>query len=329
MPVDLIVTCAVGFEDLVRGDLLQEHGIRSRSLAPGEILLQDVAESGLGFLSSTTALDRVAVPWDPAAAPQSVVDVVRRLAESVGVEAPVRFRVQAAADVREQVIARFTDVAGWVNAPSDWQVNLDVEQGVAQLGPLAWAARFGTLRRLPAATPVAVVAGLLRLAKCAPHDLLLDPCAGVATVSIVDSIDRPDGRGIAVDLDVEAVDLARQNLIDRGLQGRVEVSAGDATHLAVEDHSVDRVVTDLPFGKRIGSNSNNIELYPRVMREIERVLTPGGRCVLLTDDKRVFKDALARTRGLKIVREQVVRYHGVNPSAYVVTRSRAPGRRAR
>ncbi|UIJ33414.1 methyltransferase domain-containing protein [Allobranchiibius sp. GilTou73] len=327
MRVDLIVTCAVGFEDLFRGDLLQEHGIRSRSLEPGEILLQDVED--LGFLTSATALDRVALPWDPSAPSEVTADVVRRLADRVGIEQPVRFRVQAAPDVREELIARFCDGEGWVNAPSDWQVNLDLERGVAQLGPLAWAARFGTLRRLPAATPVSVVAGLLRLAKCAPHDLLLDPCAGVATVPVVDAIERPDGRGIGLDQDVEAVDLARRNLAVRGLDRRVDIAAGDAARLDLADRSVDRVVTDLPFGKRIGSNSNNIELYPRVLREIERVLTPSGRCVLLTDDKRVFKDALARTRGLKIVREQVVRYHGVNPSAYVVTRSRAPGRRAR
>ncbi|MEO8851273.1 MAG: hypothetical protein ABI360_06045, partial [Allobranchiibius sp.] len=100
----------------------------------------------------------------------------------------------------------------------------------------------------------------------------------------------------------------------------------DATALQIGDQSIDRVVTDLPFGKRIGSNTNNVELYPRVLREIERVLTPSGRCVLLTDDKRVFEDALARTRGLKVVREVVVRYNGVNPSAYVVTRSRKPAR---
>ncbi|MBO1768016.1 methyltransferase domain-containing protein [Allobranchiibius sp. GilTou38] len=327
MPVDLIVTCAVGFEDLFRGDLLQEHGIRSRSIEPGEILLQHVED--LGFLTSAVALDRVALPWDPDAPSDVIADVVRRLAERVGIEQPVRFRVQAAPDVREELIARFSDGAVWVNAPSDWQVNLDVERGVAQLGPLAWAARFGTLRRLPAATPVSVVAGLLRLAKCAPHDVLLDPCAGVATVPIVDAIDRPDGRCIGLDQDVEAIDLARRNLAERGLDGRIEVFVGDAARLDLADRSVDRVVTDLPFGKRIGSNSNNIELYPRVLREIERVLAPSGRCVLLTDDKRIFKDALARTRGLKIVREQVVRYHGVNPSAYVVTRSRTPGRRAR
>ncbi|MDQ2850331.1 MAG: methyltransferase domain-containing protein [Actinomycetota bacterium] len=322
MATGLIVTCAVGFEDLLRGDLQQEHGLRSRLVAPGEILLEDVTD--LGFLARTTAIDRVALPWDADASPEVVIAAVQEL-PGLALDTPVRFRVQASPDARAALIDRY-ERAGWVNAPGDWQVNLDVELGAAQLGSLAWAARFGTLRRLPAATPVPVVAGLLRLAKCAPQDVLLDPCAGVGTVPIVDAISRRDGRGIAVELQAHAVELAGSNIADRDLAGRIDLVHGDATNLELTDQSVDRVVTDLPFGKRIGSNADNIELYPRVLREIERVLTPSGRCVLLTDDKRVFKDALARTRGLKIVREVVVRYHGVNPSAYVVTRSRKPAR---
>lgn len=325
MTSELIVTCAVGFEDLFRGDLLQEHGLRSRMLAPGEIWLKGV--TSLGFLATTTAIDRVALPWGKDESPDVLAAALGQL-QGLTLDSPMRFRVQATPDARAALIERY-ERAGWINAPGDWQINLDVEQSAAQLGPLAWAARFGPIRRLPAATPVSVVAGLLRLAKCAPHDLLLDPCAGVGTVPIVDAINRPDGRGIGVELEGLAVEVASQNVRDRGLQSRIDLVQGDATTLQIADQSVDQVVTDLPFGKRIGSNTNNVELYPQVLREVERVLAPAGRCVLLTDDKRVFKDALARTRGLKIVREIVVRYNGVNPSAYVVARSRKPAHPAR
>lgn len=325
MASELIVTCAVGFEDLFRGDLLQEHGIPSQVIRPGELMLHDVTD--LGFLSTATAIDRVAVPWESDGNPERLVTALGCL-QGVILDAPVRFRVQAAPDARGALIERY-EQAGWLNAPANWQVNLDLEHGAAQLGPLAWAARFGTIRRLPAATPVSVVAGLLRLAKCAPHDVLLDPCAGVGTVLIVDAINRPDGRGLGVELEGAATEMAASNVADRDQQSRIDLVQGDATNLQIDDQSVDRIVTDLPFGKRIGSNTNNIELYPRVLREIERVLAPAGRCVLMTDDKRVFKDALARTRGLKIVREVVVRYNGVNPSAYVVARSRKPARPVR
>lgn len=325
MASQLIVTCAVGFEDLFRGDLLQDHGLRSQLTGPGELLVKDVTQ--LGFLATAAWIDRVALPWDAEMSPAALVAAVQQLPGLV-LDTPARFRVQATPDVRAALIERY-EQAGWINAPGDWQVNLDIEQGAAQLGPLAWAARFGSIRRLPAATPVSVVAGLLRLAKCAPHNLLLDPCAGVGTVLIVDAINRPDGHGIGVELDDAAAATAASNIADRGLRQRIDVAQGDATGLELADQCVDRIVTDLPFGKRIGSNTNNIELYPRVLREVERVLAPAGRCVLLTDDKRVFKDALARTRGLKVVREVVVRYNGVNPSAYVVARSRKPARPAR
>ena len=322
--MELIVTCGVGFEDLVRGDLLQEFGIRSRQIGAGALVLDDVTD--LAFLDQTVAVDRVGLAWSPDVEPDAFASSIGDV-PGLSLDSPIRYRVQAEHDVRDAIIERY-DAAGWVNAPADWQLNLDAEQGMAHLGPLAWRARFGRLRRLPAATPVTVVAGLLRLAKCSPDDVLLDPCGGVGTVPIVDALVRPGGRGITVELDNAASDLARANVADRDLQDRVEVRAGDATDLRLASGTVDRVVTDLPFGKRIGSNSHNIELYPQVLREIERVLTPRGRCVLLTDDKRVFKDALARTRGLKIVREVVVRYNGVNPSAYVVARSRTPGRRS-
>lgn len=322
MAFPLIVTCAVGFEDLFRGDLQEEYGLRSRLMAPGQILLEEVVD--LDFLVATTAINRVALPWTVDTNSETLTSTLEQMPGLV-LDSPIRFRIQAGPDVRRQLIEQY-ELAGWVNAPKDWQINLDVEQGAAQLGPLAWAARFGTLRRLPAATPVSVVAGLLRLAKCAPREVLLDPCAGVGTVPIVDAINRPDGQGSGVELDKTAAEIAVANLQERGLQSRIGFTNGDATALQIGDQSIDRVVTDLPFGKRIGSNTNNVELYPRVLREIERVLTPSGRCVLLTDDKRVFEDALARTRGLKVVREVVVRYNGVNPSAYVVTRSRKPAR---
>lgn len=325
MAFALIVTCAVGFEDLFRGDLQQKDGLRSRLTGPGEILLEEVAD--LGFLAATTAINRVALPWTVDTPPETLVITLEQL-HGLELDSPIRFRIQAAPDVRGHLIDRY-ETAGWKNAPRDWQINLDVDQGAAQLGPLAWAARFGTLRRLPAATPVSVVAGLLRLAKCAPDDVLLDPCAGVGTVPIIDAINRPGGRGISVELDEAAAALASQNVQERGSGARIEVARGDATSLDVADRSVDRVVTDLPFGKRIGSNSNNVDLYPRVLREIERVLAVDGRCVFLTDDKRVLEDSLARTRGLKMVREVVVRYNGVSPSAYVVTRSRKPARSTR
>lgn len=62
--------------------------------------------------------------------------------------------------------------------------------------------------------------------------------------------------------------------------------------------------------------------YPAALQEISRVLTPAGRAVLLTDDKRLFRASVERTPGLKIVRERALSYSGVTPTAFCRTRIR-------
>ncbi|TWP37641.1 TRM11 family SAM-dependent methyltransferase [Leekyejoonella antrihumi] len=320
----LVLTCPVGFEDLVRGDLLEDDGVRARQIDPGLLLVESIGD--LTFLEHATAIDQVSVPLDlsTGVAISLREAAVGRLCERVGVDRIVHYRVHSPGDPvqRDAVIAEVDRALGWINSPGDWDVNLDLATSRADIGPLRWAARFGRLDRLPAATPVAVAACAVRLAKVPAEGVLLDPCGGVGSVPIVDALVRPTGDGLVVDALAEAVDLAAGNLRRLGLTERVSVRQGDATALEVADHSVDRVVTDLPFGKRIGSNEANRTLYPAALREIERVLTSDGRCVLLSDDKRLLKDAVARTHGLKIVRERVVRYNGVTPTAYTLARSR-------
>merc|ERR1712194_544775 len=55
---------------------------------------------------------------------------------------------------------------------------------------------------------------------------------------------------------------------------------------------MDSLVTDLPWGKAVGSRELNSTLYPAAMREMVRVLRPGGSAVLLTKDELLMKRAL-------------------------------------
>ena len=103
------------------------------------------------------------------------------------------------------------------------------------------------------------------------------------------------------------------------------VVRADAGQLPLQAGTVDRVLTNLPFGKRVGSHHDNTELYPRMLRELTRVLTRQGRAVLLTEDKTLFRQAVQRTQNLHIVRELVLESGGAHPTAFVLARTR--GRR--
>lgn len=321
--MDLIITCAVGLEDLLRGDL-QQAGAAATVSGPGAL---QVTTDDIEFLRQNTMVDRMAVPWS---AGDPLADQVESACRAAGYEGEIAFRIHEKDLLsRERVIEQVQLATGWHNDPSDWQVNIDPALGRAEIGPLAWAARFGTMQRLPATTPPAVAAGVLRLAKLRPGMSLVDPCGGVGTIPIVDALQR-SGRGLTIDLSPESVRQAGENIHQLGLEGRVLAERGDATDLDLADGSVDRVVCDIPFGKRIGSNRQNDQLYPGLLGELDRVLVGDGKAVIITDDKRRFVRAVAAERGLKVVKETPLRYNGVTPTAFSLNRvrgrSRSPGR---
>jgi len=65
---------------------------------------------------------------------------------------------------------------------------------------------------------------------------------------------------------------------------------------------VDRIIADLPFGKKHGSRDANQSLYPEVMGEAERVLKLGGKAALLTREVGLLEDAIKRRMSAKGVR---------------------------
>ena len=70
--------------------------------------------------------------------------------------------------------------------------------------------------------------------------------------------------------------------------------------MPLEDASVTRVVTNPPWGRQISAGRNLPEYYKQSLKEIERVLSPWGRAVLLTSEWRAVQEGLKICKALKI-----------------------------
>jgi ubiquinone/menaquinone biosynthesis C-methylase UbiE len=186
-------------------------------------------------------------------------------------------------------------------------------------GSPAYTERFGRLERLPWATNLIVAEVLTRLAKLRPGQHVLDPFCGTGTILLSVHRREPAARVAGFDHDPHALELAARN-------GCQVLTRANAAELPVADGSVDRVITNLPFGKQVGSHRINRSLYPAFVSELDRILTTDGRAVLLTEDKRLLRAAIEKQQGLKVVRERLLKYNGATPTAYTLTRLR---RRAR
>lgn len=78
---------------------------------------------------------------------------------------------------------------------------------------------------------------------------------------------------------------------------KVDVLRWDVTKLPLRENSIDIFVTDLPFGKRSGSKSNNKLLYKKALQEIARVIKLStGKAVFLTYDKNTFIRSFQMTK---------------------------------
>ncbi|NWJ09849.1 THUM3 protein, partial [Crypturellus undulatus] len=147
--------------------------------------------------------------------------------------------------------------------------------------------------------------GMLRLCDPQPTDIIIDPMCGTGAIPIEGATEWPSCYHIAGDNNPQAVKRAANNISSllKKNENKEGASSGipldiiqwDICNLPLRTGSVDIIVTDMPFGKRIGSKKKNWDLYPACLTEMGRICRPGtGRAALLTQDKKCFAKALSR-----------------------------------
>jgi len=169
-----------------------------------------------------------------------------------------------------------------------------------------------------------VAAAMVRLAEVRPGQTVLDPTCGAGTIlaeahgALAHS--RQSSTMLGGDIDPSALRMAATNL--RRL-GRTLLCRWDASRLPLAEASIDRILSNPPFGKQLGRPEEIRPLYRRVVRECDRILKPAGRAVLLVGDFRLLGDA-ARASGWKVERKVNVRVLGQPAVASVWRKAERP-----
>ena len=176
---------------------------------------------------------------------------------------------------------------GWVYQQDDRAADLNVrvflEHDVAAVGVrLAKAAlhdRWYQRVHLPGALKPSVAAALVLLAQTTSTTGVLDPCCGSGTILIEAAL-----QGASVcggDHSPRAVAAARTNVAAAGV--KASVHRWDTASLPIASAAMDRVITNLPWGRQVPVDEALSSLYRRIFTQMRRVLAPSGRLAVLTN----------------------------------------------
>lgn len=245
-------------------------------------------------------------------------------------EEPYRYRIELrpqSAD-RAQFLyaaAGLLEGEGLANAPSDYEAELRVERSGGTMDVYAKLyllpdQRFAYRRHvLPAGIHPAAAGAIMAFARdeLRPNARVLDPCCGGGTMLFEREQYMPCVALTGVDMAHRAVEYARQNAL----------AAGSAAKFIVHDclrfvarQPYDEVISNLPFGNRVSTHSNNEALYRGLALKLPQWLAPGGKALLYTMEYRLLENVLKPSPVLRVKHRLRTEAGGLMPYLFIVER---------
>jgi len=171
---------------------------------------------------------------------------------------------------------------------------------------------------LPASLKPTVARAMVHLSRPRAADIVLDPLCGAGTLLIERALAAEYSALYGGDRDPSAVAVARANARAAGIA--IDVQEWDTLALTLPEKSVDVVLTNPPFGKKVELHGDPYAFYGRLVTELQRVLRPGGRLVLITSQADAFRRSVAALPSPFIVRRRVpVLVRGERATIFVAT----------
>lgn len=334
---DYFATVLPGLEDVLQDELQAKLGdARLYGVERGKVYFQSPLEAGrLKELRTADNLYRVLGRFWVGPHKLHLADLEREvyrcdLSRIVDGESLVRFKVNASR-TGKHTYSRFEAAAAAANGimrqssrycnetggthETEFRLDIDQENALLSLRLTDATFRFRSKDRAfsPAALRPTVAHALVWLSRPRAHELFLDPCCGSGTI-MEERMTYPFLKMEGGDLSQAAVDISRENL---GAHKKVRLRRWDARQLPLDSGSVDKIVTNLPFGRQIAANENLLMLYIDMLLEMKRVLKNSGSMLCLTDAENQLMLA-ARQVHLYCRKERTLSLKGLHPGIFLL-----------
>jgi len=143
----------------------------------------------------------------------------------------------------------------------------------------------------------------------------IDPFCGSGTIPIELALRDYTGEITCLEKFRKHLTGAKMNALSAGVIDRINFILGDATKLSEYVKRMDFVVSNLPYGLKIGRKSAIPGLYTDFFGELAKVLEKRG--VFITTEKRTIEKAIGEN-GFKVIHHRLIGHGGLMVHTYVI-----------
>ena len=154
-----------------------------------------------------------------------------------------------------------------------------------------------------------------------PHPHVLDPFCGSGSLLFASETARNVGSLLGVDKSGTAIETARQNA--KAANSRATFVCRDIQRFEARS-GADLVLSNLPFGNRVGSHSDNEQLYRRFVRRLPNLLANEGIAVLYTVEGKLLEQCVRDNPRLALRTKLRTEAGGLSPWVFVVDKVSHP-----
>jgi len=226
-------------------------------------------------------------------------------------------------EVRLDIISKCVSACSQlINTPSSYSIELmiDIQDDSAKvlLNPLVDSRFKYRKKTVPASINAGVAACVCAYASEYFHEdaRVLDNFCGSGTLLFERSY-YPHHTLTGVDIDIGAIEAAKEN--SRFSNVHPQFHYMDALKFTAKKY--DEIITNMPFGLRVSSHSQNERLYSRYFNILPDILTSDGIAVLYTHEKSLTEQLLKGQARLTVIKRATFSAGGLYPAVYVIRKN--------
>lgn len=160
----------------------------------------------------------------------------------------------------------------------------------------------------PAALKPTIAFAMCMLSRISDRMVILDPMCGGGTIPIECCFLNTNCEIYGMDISPKHIQGAKLNALAAGVSHRIKFKIGDAMRLDKLNLNVDRIISNLPYGMRIGRRFFLKTLYYNFLKSSKNILKNDGLMTLLTAESQLLK-SLAKNLGYTLIEERRI-WHG-------------------